>query len=228
MSQDRQTEPFAASAEEFNRQSGRTDGVAVAQSLVAGLNVLRDAFYARVHDDVEKLVGMDSMLMPVSEEKTERVTKREIALFEIAESAACVRKYSFLSSPRDWYMPWLTELWIGELQKESRSMARLAAYSGKRSTDRRLWFADLVSRALPEATRAPLVLFRLMPLAVRVATAMAFGEREQAVRFRDQQAEELPAIADCTLCHGEVLPNGQQCRECGSPIWMFKWLTATD
>jgi hypothetical protein len=177
---------------------------------------------------VEKLVGMDSMLMPVSEEKTERVAKREIALFEIAESAVCVRKYLLLPSPRDWYMPWLTELWIGELQKESRSMARLAGYSGKSSDDRRMWFADLVSRALPEATRAPLVLFRLMPLAVRVVTASAFGEADLAARFREQQAEELPAIADCSLCHGAVLPNGQQCRECGNPLWKFKWLTATD
>src|SRR5690606_506332 len=69
VSQDRPIEPFAVAAEKFNRQSGRVDGAAVAQSLDAGLNVLRDAFYARVHDDVEKLVGMDSMLMPVSEEK---------------------------------------------------------------------------------------------------------------------------------------------------------------
>jgi hypothetical protein len=228
VSQHRPVEPFALAAEEFNRQAGRSDGLLIATSLLAGLNVLRDAFYARVHDDVEKLVGMDSMLMPVSEEKTERLTKREIALYEIAESAACVRKLALAPAPNDWYLSWLTELWIGQLQKESRSMARLAGYVGKSSSDRRLWFADLVSRALPEATRAPLVLFRLMPLAVGVATALAFRETDKAAHLRERQAEELPAIADCSACHGLLLANGQQCRECGSPLWSFKWLTATD
>ena len=51
-------------AEEFNSHESRSDGVQVASSLSAGLTILRDALYARVHDDVERVLGMDSALAP--------------------------------------------------------------------------------------------------------------------------------------------------------------------
>jgi hypothetical protein len=65
---------------EFNQLACREDGVRFATSLGDGLASLRDLLYHRLHEDVERLVGRDTMLMPVSEVKTQRATKLEIEL----------------------------------------------------------------------------------------------------------------------------------------------------
>ena len=36
----------------------------------------------------------------------------------------------------------------------------------------------------------------------------------------------LSIIRDCAECHGSVLENGEQCRNCGNPLWKYDWLTA--
>ena len=54
-------------AEQLNRHERRQDGEAVVASLSEGLTILRNSLYLRVHHDVEKIVGKDSMLMPLSE-----------------------------------------------------------------------------------------------------------------------------------------------------------------
>ena len=89
-------------------------------------------------------------------------------------------------------------------------------------------FSNILAAALPEALRAPLILLKLMPLAVQVATAQAFGKSADATQWRREQSNILPAIADCHQCHGELLESGEQCETCGNPIWTFEWLTMAD
>ena len=84
-----------------------------------------------------------------------------------------------------------------------------------------------MARALPESRRAPLVLFRLVPLASRSSrrwhSAILRGRRGPPAAMAI-----LPAISDCEQCRGKLLDNGEQCPECGNPLWLFDWLTSLD
>jgi len=215
-------------AEEFNRHERRHDGASVTGSLVGGLNVLRDSLYLRVHRDVEKIIGTDSMWMPLSEMKSEAQTKIEIELYQIAESHATVQEHKYLSTEDDWYLRWLMRLRLGEVQVARDHAERFDKYLSKTPDDRRLLFTDVLGSVLPESEQAPLVLFRLVPQAVRIVTALAFGDHGRASEARNQQTACLPAITYCQQCQGKVLENGEQCRGCGNPLWKFDWLTATD
>lgn len=214
--------------EEFNRHENRDDGRQVASSLAGGLNVLRDSLYVRAHEDVERIVGRDSMLMPTSETRSERLTKIEIELYQIAESAAAVRDFRYISTDHQWYLHWLTRLRLGESQADAAVFGRLGDYLSKTPDDRRLDFADVLARILPESKQAPLVMFHLFPLSVQITTALGFGDHPRALDLRKSQLAHLPAIEDCRECRGRVLENGQQCGVCGNPLWKFKWLTVTD
>ncbi len=218
----------ARAAKQLNRHEHRTDGAAIAASLASGLDYLRDSLYLRMHRDVEKAMGVDSLWMPISEMKTEHDTKTEIDLYQIVESAAAVAEGGYLAVGDDWYLHWLCRFRLGSLLPDESHMARLADYSAQTSDQRRLAFSDVLGEVLPESRRAPLILFRLMPLCVKIATALAFGANSAARAARHRQTEDLPAIAYCSQCHGDVMENGEHCRACGNPLWKFDWLTATD
>jgi hypothetical protein len=215
-------------AQEFNRHENRNDGAPIAGSLRGGFLVLRDSLYVRVHDDVQRRVGMDSMLAPISEEKTQRVAKLEIELYEIAVSAALVQDRGYLSTKDEWYVQWLARMRLGQVHDDGRVSKRLAYYLSKTPDDGRLAFSNVLASALPESRRAPLVLFRLVQPAVQIVTAIAFEDDDTATAARAAQIAALPAIRDCHECHGKLLDNGEQCRACGNPLWKFEWLTAAD
>jgi hypothetical protein len=212
--------------EEFNQHQHRGDGSRVAGSLAGGLTLLRDLLYVRLHDDVERRVGMDSMLSPVSLEKTARTTKAEIDLFQTAVSVLTVQQQKYLDD--DWYLDWLTRFRLGRLAGDPRAAKRLSLYMAATSDRRRLLFTNVMSSVLAESRRAPLVLFRLFPLAVQVATGLAFDDHVLCDAVREQQVHLLPAIRDCHHCRGKLLDNGEECRLCGNPLWKFEWLTAAD
>jgi len=211
--------------EQFNHWLHRGDGLRVAASLSAGLTLLRDALSVRLHEDVERLIGRDSMLVPVSELKARKLARREIDLYQTVESAVAARNFSYVESV-DWYVRWLCHLRQIDSQTDPTAKARLAEYLEAPTEKRRARFAVELSKVLPESTRAPLVLFRLFPLAVEIATAQAFADHSRAARIRQTQASILPAILDCHGCHAKVLENGEQCAGCGNPLWKFSWLTA--
>jgi len=219
---------LAQLAEEFGRRAGRTDGLRVASGLAAGLTLLRKLLYSRLHEDVERIVGRDSMLMPVSEKKAEVSTKIEIEMYQIAESAAAARESRYLPAVDDWYRDWLVRLRLGPSPVEPRVQERVVDYLAKTPDQRRLAFSTVLARTLAESRRAPLVLFHLFPLSVQIATALAFGDTQAASKARGQQVILLPAIGDCRQCRGKVLDNGEQCPGCGNPLWKSEWLTATD
>jgi hypothetical protein len=215
------------SVEEFNQRERRSDGLRVASSLAAGLSVLRDSLFVRMHEDVERVIGRDSMLIPVSELKAQKLTKREIDLYQVVESAAAAKEFGYVGS-LDWYAGWLCRLRQADAQADPTTCTRLGEYLGEPAEKRRARFESALSKVLPESTRAPLVVFLLYPLCVQIVTAQAFADHARAARLRQSQVAVLPAIIDCRSCHGKVLENGEQCAGCGNPLWKFSWLTAAD
>lgn len=219
---------LAEAIEQFNRHEGNKDGAQVAGSLCSGLGLLRELFYDRMHFDVEENVGMDSMLVPVSELRTQKATKAEIDVFQVVESALAAGDYRYTRPDDDWCLQWLGRLRLGESLSDPKISAQIAEYQSMASDDRRLALTDVLLKVLPESRRAPLVLFRLMPLAVHVATALAFGDHRRASDLRGHQIACLPAITDCHECRGAVVDNGEMCDVCGNPLWRFEWLNVTD
>jgi len=215
-------------AEEFNRRENRTDGGVVAACLANGLTILREALYLRVYEDVEKNVGRDSMLAPVSESKAEQQSIEEIEVYQAAESAVIAKHAGYVNQAEDWYLPWLIRFRLGERGQNAEIAERCKHYLSNGPDDRRLAFMDALARVLPESREAPLVLFRLAPYSVQIVTARAFGDRGAASRLRGEQTAILPAIADCRQCRGQVLECTEQCRACGNPLWKYEWLTAVD
>jgi hypothetical protein len=217
---------FAHAAKEFNSHSQRTDGNRVAGSLNVGFNLLQDSLFSRLNDDVERVIGRDSMLVPVSALKTRQETEAETELYQIAESAAFAGTLGCKTSDDRWYMLWLAKLRLGESQVDAKVIDQLSNYLSKTSQQRRLAFTDVLSRVLPGSRRAPLILFELFPLAIQIVTAAALGDHAGAVELRRRQLVQQPALADCRTCRGQVLENGQQCKECGNPLWKHEWLVA--
>ena len=216
-----------AAAEEFNRREHRSDGLQVIEGICGGLALIRDAVYARIHSDVERRVGMDSMIAPLSREKSERTTKQEIEIYQIVVAAAAARAQGYVADG-NWFRDWLAELRIGNLEENDRAARRMSYYVGKSANDQRLAFGNILTAILPGASRAPLILLRLVPGAVQIVTALAFGKSADAVQWRHEQSEILPSIPDCYRCHGKLLENGEQCMMCGNPLWSYEWLTNAD
>ncbi len=154
--------------------------------------------------------------------------KIEIELYQVAVSAAAVCRGDYADGGPEWFWQWLARLRLGPSQPDERVVQRVQCYLAKTPDQRRLTFTDVMARALPESRRAPLVLFRLMPLAVEIVTALAFGDSSQATEVRQRQVAVLPAISDCEQCRGKLLENGEQCPECGNPLWLFDWLRSVD
>ncbi len=215
-----------AAAGRFNEHLGRGDGERVAGGLADGLGLLADLFLTRVHVDVQRNFGTDSMLMPTSIIKSEEKAKAEIELFQIAEAAAQALEFQYVPGEDEWHVAWLAELRLGDQATSTHASQRLAQYRGRKAEDRRKVFSTLLERTLPEASRAPLVLYRLYPLAVSIVTSLAFGDHARALDARKRQQSILPGVGDCSACRGSVLDNGERCAQCGNPVWKYDWLTA--
>lgn len=215
-------------ARQFDEHEKRKDGARVVQGLAYGLTLLRESLFSRVHQDVERLVGRDSMLVPTSEMKARDRTVEQIEIYQTAESAAAVRSFGYSTTADDWYLGWLARLRLKTDAAEGPLPELLRRYAAASADSRRLAFSDALGRVLPEARQAPLVLFRLFPCAVHLTTALAFGDHATAAGLRRQQLDLLPAIADCAECRGRPLELGEQCPACGNPLWKHHWLTATD
>jgi hypothetical protein len=216
----------ADAAAEFDRRRSRQDGSFVANSLADGLSMLRDGLFTRVHSDVERNVGMDSMLSPAAADRSAANGRTEIELYQIAESALTVEHDGYLTGDVAWFREWLERLRLGEQAGAPIVANRLNVYLSKTADERRRTFAQLLERSLPEARHAPLIVYRLFPLAVAIATAVAFGDHMRADAARKRQIFILPGITDCPSCHGRVLANEEKCAQCGNPFWTYEWLTA--
>jgi len=209
----------------FNEHEQRQDGPRLVSDLADSARLLCDALFARIHVDVQQNFGVDSMLMPASLLRAEAQTRREIDLYQIAESAAWVGERGYLGSSQ-WYVEWLLHLRLADEGTSPEVLQSMSRYLSQAFDARKRTFSDVLHRVFPEARRAPLVLFQLFPLAIGIVTATAFGDHATAEEARRQQIELLPAIAGCRTCRGRLLDVGETCAVCGNPLWKYSWLTA--
>src|SRR5664279_945705 len=114
MAQTNMSEALKKVAESFNRHNGRQGGPLAVQWLNHGLTVLRNSLYNRMHQDVERFIGKDSMLMPVSEIKTMFLAHQAIETYQIAESAAMAKQLNYVADPKAWYLDWLARLRLAD------------------------------------------------------------------------------------------------------------------
>lgn len=215
-------------ADQFNRTQGREDGAMVARCLGSGLADLRELLYRRLHGDVEQTIGRDSMLVPVSEYKARLAASFEIDAYEIAESAEMAEQKSYVRAIDDDYLAWIAGmLWKG-MTSDPTLLDRARTYLSMDADVRRRTVMDSLGRTLPESSRSPLVLFRLLPHAVRIVTAVAFRDHPTAQALRRDQAAILPAIVDCRECRGKLMECAEQCPACGNPLWKHQWLMSSE
>lgn len=219
------SKPRSELVAEFERQTGRHDGARVAQLLDDGLIQLRDLFYTRVCADVETIFGSDSMLVPVSRFKSELRVRIETDLYLSAEAAFTARDQGYIANDLDWFSQWVARLRLGESAGHADEQKRLKHYLTKTFDERRRTFSVIIEKSLPEARKAALVLYHLLPLASAVVASLAFGDHRAAEGYRERQKLELPAIADCPNCHGRLKDIGEKCPQCGNPLWKHEWLT---
>jgi hypothetical protein len=222
------TDQFAQAVVEFDREARRRDGDTVVPRLVSGLTQIREALYTRLHQDVERYVGKDSMKMPVSVLRAAQALMREINLYQAVEGAEAVVEFGYLAKPQPWLASWLARLLLVEKTLDADQQRRLKEYLAQSSEQRRGDFSNALVRILPQSTEAPLVLFRLLPLAIRIAAAQAFTDHGRAAQLRRQQMAMLPSIADCPECRGRVMESVEVCPTCGNPVWKYEWLRAID
>lgn len=206
---------------------GAPAGIQVVESLSVGLNTIRDLMFQRIHHDVERYFGMDSMSIPVSLDRSEYNAKAEIDIWQIVEAADYISGAGFIAD-RDWVNAWLGDLRLGGSFGNGPIGQRVAEYLELDEEQRRRHFASTLEKVYPEARRSPLVLYQLMPHAVRIVVSVALGATEQAAQQRDRQAFLLPGILDCRSCKGAVLDNGETCVDCDNPVWNYNWLLADD
>jgi hypothetical protein len=218
--------PRSEAVQEFDTHLARNDGLRVVASLTAGLDTLLALMVDRVATEPEGKFGVDSMILPGSILKGHVTAIVEIELYQTVESAEAAQKNGYLRGQDDWYLRWLAQSRLHERWNEPGVVARLAVYRAKSDDRRRLALETALERALPQASNVPLVLYRLFPLAVEIATAIAFADSKSAVVARKRQLDILPTLADCHDCRGRLMDNGEQCPQCANPLWKFEWLTA--
>jgi hypothetical protein len=217
----------AEAARLWDEHERRDDGTALVTSLGDGLTMLRNLLFARIHEDVQAKFALDSMILPVSPIKSERAAQLEIELYSICEAVARAQVQRYVSDP-EWFLAWLTELRLAEQRDDASCRRRIDRYLAEDDDRRRLSFSNYLERSYALARQAPMILYRLFPLSVGVATALAFRDPLTANELRNRQMFWLPAIQDCHECHGAPLENSETCRICGNPVWTFRWLTVAD
>lgn len=200
----------------------------VVDRLQSGLTQLRDLLAARLHIDVERQFGVDSMVAPLNlshelrQLQSAGVATDAYAAVLVADEAAA-RHY--VDRPEEWLLDWILALRFGDRAAEIRR-DEVDPYRVLSDKGRRLRFIAELQEAVPESLRTPPVLFHLFPPSVRIVAAMAFGDEARAQQLRGEQIARLSVIPDCHECRGRVLANDDRCRCCGNPLWTFAWLRA--
>jgi len=228
MSTTQQQRSHGISALELGGRFPNLEAAEVVDSLSSGMTRVRNLLLKRSHEDVEGQLGIDSMIAPISqldEQKQTQNAKLEIDMYSTIVVAEEVVERAYVDRAGKWFLNWLFLLRL-DREQEPLFQQRVQSYKSPSAEARRLKFLALLQRAMPESARSPLVLFRLIPRALRIVAAVAFGDPLRAQELRAEQCGFLPAIGDCPDCYGRVLDNDECCRDCGNPVWEFEWLTS--
>jgi hypothetical protein len=220
-----QIELRTQAATAFNEREQRTDGAPIVDRLDDGLRILRDLLCLRLREDVERNFGLDSMLLPTSALETERRMEREIDVYQAAVAAVHATRHGYVGADAAWCAGWLLRMRRGDFSRSPECRERLSRYLALSRQEQRLLFSDVLVKLVPQAARAPLVLFRLFPSSIRVTTSTAFGDEAAATESRTHQRAILPSIEDCPQCRGAVLAGGEVCPQCNNPLWTYDYLT---
>jgi hypothetical protein len=199
-------------------------------SLWNGLVTLQKLLLTRLHIDFAAEFGVDSSLAPATAGEAIREMRHAAEAIETYSLVLVideVARRGYAKANVNWFRDWLLQLRFGD-EVVPTLVERMRSYDKLSDGQRRRLFASSLEQALPEARQAPLIIYRLFPRAVRIATALAFGDALRAREIRKEQISYLPAIGDCHHCHGLPLENGETCVECGNPLWKIKWLNATE
>lgn len=197
----------------------------IVDSLAEGMTRLRNLLMVRAHDDVQREYGADSVTSSSlsSMQAKARYAQAEIEAYDCIVIDDEVNERGYLADSDEWFLPWLFRLRLGSGYREVFDK-RVEFYRSPTVEDRRLKFVSVLQHAMPDSRRAPLVLYRLFPRALRLVPAVVFADPLRAQQIRAEQIALLPAIADCHECQGRVLDNDESCAYCGNPIWNFSWL----
>jgi hypothetical protein len=201
----------------------------VVESLSTGLAQLRELLTTRLHKDVERQFGVDSLDAPLSElQEFKQIHRAEVEIdaFSAVVAADEATQSGYVNCSPEWFLDWALRLRFGD-GHELVLKENAEPYRGLNDSGRQLRFASALQRAVPESFRAPRLLFKLFPQCVRIVTAAAFQDAARADKLRTEQRDLLAAIGDCRECHGRVLNNGQRCDHCGNPVWTIAWLHAS-
>lgn len=221
-----QSQRREVAAAELAHHSPQLQASPIVDRLSAGLTQLRDLLVNRIHSDVELEFGVDTMISPSSSATEVKQILRAGIEFDVYSSFVAndeVLRGSYVDCAGEWFLNWLARLRMDNYSASDFNQ-RVDSYRLQSVDDCRRLFVTNLQRAVPESLRTPLVLFRLVPLAVRIVVATAFGDVPRAQQLRLEQQELLPAIRDCQECQGRLLGNEEHCRGCGNPIWTFAWL----
>ena len=168
------------------------------------------------------------MPLTATEAKREfRHAAEEIDIYSLLVVIAEAEHSGYANFDRAWFCDWLLRLRWG-VEIDAATLEHIQSYEHHSDGERRRMFASFLEQALPAATEAPLIIYRLYPRGVRIATALAFGDALRAREVRSEQISYLPVIGDCHQCHGLTLENGEICPDCGNPLWKIDWLCATE
>ena len=222
-----QTERRKRAVAELQTHCPQLDSPAVVDRLIVGLTHLRSLLMVRAYDDVQRQYGTDSIFGASLTEMERRVqsAKAEVEAYSCIVVDDQVSLGGYLKNENRWFLDWLFRLRLGSGYKPVFDK-RVSYYESPTVEERRLKFMSALQNAIPESARAPLVLFRLFPRAVRIMATVAFADPSSAQKLRDAQIGLLPAISDCHECHGRLLDYDDICRCCGNPLWNYTWLTS--
>lgn len=220
----------SAAAEQLHALRPDIGAADVVASLCDGLDLLADLLFTRIDRDVEQNFSLDSMLMPAStsgEVKASSRVRRQIDIYSAVVAAEEATRAGYIEADAETIIRWFAMLRLSE-QDDPTVRRRVEKYRALESQEQPRQFASTLERRMPHATNAPLVVYRLYPLAVGIVVAVAFGDHLRAGELRNRQAALLPVISDCNVCHGRPLDNGEACPACGNPLWLYDWLCDVD
>lgn len=210
---------------DLSERSHGASSHSTSECLCNSLTKLRKLLIQRTNEDVEREFGKDSMVVSslAELERQEHRASMEIETYCCVLVNEEVINNHYLECDEERFLDWLLHLRFGN-QWQKIKQQRVGFYLSDTVAQRRMKFLGLLQRALPESARAPLVLFRLFPRAVRIAAAMAFRDMQRAQALREEQIQLLPTIGYCHECHGRLMDCEESCRCCGNPIWTINWL----
>ena len=135
-------------AAEFDEHERRSDGRRIVNSLCYGLTELRGLFFTRVHADVERNFGRDSMVMPMSQLASEDRARLEIDIFQVATSCAQVQQRNYAPDP-SWCHDWLRRLRLDQDADKEPVRKRLDRYREMTDEERRVGFSRVLEKRFP-------------------------------------------------------------------------------